>query len=294
MRHHDEVYLSAADGLRLHLRDYPGGPAESAQLPLVCLPGLTRNARDFHPLACRLAVETGGAMRRVIAIDYRGRGLSAHDRKTENYNLAAETEDVLTALAALGLHRAVFLGTSRGALIIHLLAAVRPGVIAAAIFNDAGPVVGGAGLAQIRSYLTRTPRPRDFHDAARILKEVHGNAFPSLNDEDWQDMAEAIYIEKDRRIVAHYDPAIVKQLAGIDLNTRLPTLWPQFDGLRHVPMMAIRGANSQLLSAETLEEMRQRRPDMQVEIVDGQGHAPLLHTAGLPERIEAFLSRHRL
>lgn len=292
MRPYREVYLSAADGLRLHLRDYPGEAAGSSLLPLVCLPGLTRNARDFHPLACRLAV--GGAVRRVIAIDYRGRGLSARDRNPQNYNLAVETDDVLTALAALGIHRAVFLGTSRGALIIHMLAAVRPGVIAGTIFNDAGPVVDGAGLAQIRSYLTRMPLPRSFDDAPRILKEAHGSAFPGLQDEDWRDMAEAIYIEKGRRIVGDYDPAIVKQLAGIDLNTRLPTLWPQFEGLRHVPLMVIRGAHSPLLSAETLGEMQRRRPGMQVEVVEGQGHAPLLHTAGLPERIEAFLGRHKL
>jgi pimeloyl-ACP methyl ester carboxylesterase len=287
--------ISARDGLRLSARDYARGLSSIRdRLPVVCLAGLTRNSRDFHPLAVMMSGH-GAAPRRVVALDYRGRGASEHDKDAANYNLMIETDDVLAATTALGIEEAIFIGTSRGALIIHMLAAVRPAMIAGAVLNDAGPVIEGAGLAQIKGYLERMPQPRDWADAARILRDVHGPTFPALSPADWDEMARAIYKEAPARrgmtLAGDFDPALVRQLTGIDFNTRLPTLWPQFDGLKDVPLMTVRGANSALLSESTVAEMTTRHPGMDVVIAAGQGHAPLLHVEPIAAQIMAFLAK---
>lgn len=282
-----DFFYSAPDGLELHARVYDAGAAGDA-LPVVCLPGLTRNARDFHELALHLSA--GAARRRkVVAFDYRGRGLSAHDRDWRNYDVPVEAGDVIAGLAALGIGHAAFIGTSRGGLIVFALTAMRPALLKAVVLNDIGPAVEGAGLAQIRAYLERAPRPRDMAEAAALQKAVQGAAFTALTDADWQRMAGAFYTGKDGKVTADFDPALLKTLKGIDLSKPLPQAWPQFLALRGVPLLAIRGENSSLLSADTLREMANRHPDMRSVTVAGQGHAPLLETAGLPEKIAAFL-----
>ncbi len=259
-------------------------------MPVICLPGLTRNARDFHELALHLSRDARQP-RKVVAFDYRGRGRSDYDRDWHNYNVTVEAGDVATGLVALGLESGAFIGTSRGGLVIFLLAAMAPRAIKTAILNDIGPVIEGTGLAQIRAYVERAPRPKSFEEAASILKAAHGAAFQALSEDDWQRMAGAVYREEKGRPVADFDPALVKTLKGMDLSKPLPVFWPQFLGLKAVPVMAIRGANSMLLSAETLKTMKEHHPRLETLTVDGQGHAPLLETGDLPSRIEAFLDR---
>jgi pimeloyl-ACP methyl ester carboxylesterase len=166
-----EQFFSAEDGLRLYARLY--GEGAPGTLPVVCLSGLTRNSREFHPLACALG-EDGERPRKIVALDYRGRGRSAHDRDWRNYNVLREARDVVTALTVLGIERAVFIGSSRGALVIMTLAAIRPAAIAATILNDAGPVMEGSGLVRIRSQLERMPKPASFEEAVRLLRAAHG------------------------------------------------------------------------------------------------------------------------
>lgn len=282
-----DIHYSAQDGLRLHARLYGetiGG------LPVVCLPGLTRNARDFHALALALS-HHARRPRRVIAFDYRGRGLSAYDNDWRRYDVAIEAADIAAGLAVLGIEHAAFVGTSRGGLIVMALAGIRPALLKAAVLNDVGPVVEGAGLAHIRSYLTAAPRPATLAEAIEIHKAVHGDAFPALSPEDWSRFTEALYRIRKGRLVADFDPKLVKVLTAIDLDRPLAAAWPLFAGLGKVPLMAIRGANSRLLSAETLAEMSARHPAMEAVTVEGQGHAPLLETGGLPERIAAFIDR---
>jgi pimeloyl-ACP methyl ester carboxylesterase len=283
-----EQFFSAEDGLRLYARLY--GEGARGTLPLVCLSGLTRNSREFHPLACALSCD-GERPRRIVALDYRGRGRSEHDRDWRNYNVLREARDVVTALTVLGIERAVFIGSSRGALVIMTLAAIRPAAIAATILNDAGPVMEGSGLARIRSQLEHMPKPASFEEAVRLLRAAHGAAFPALGEEDWERMARAIYREENGKPVPDFDPALLKTLRAVDLSAPLPVLWPQFHGLSRVPMLAIRGEHSDILSAQTLEEMKARHPDMESITVEGQGHTPLLETAGLPARIDAFLGQ---
>jgi len=285
----EERFFTAPDGLRLHARVYGACHVHTAP-PVVCLPGLTRNARDFHGLAMHLSREARHP-RAVAVFDYRGRGRSAYDRNWKNYDVVTETADLMAGMAALGIERAAFVGTSRGGLILFALAAARPAAIDAVVLNDIGPVIEGTGLAQIRAFLERAPKPRSFEEAATIVKSAYGAAFTALGADDWDRMARAIYREENGRPVADHDPNLLKTLKGIDFDRPLPVFWPQFTGLCGVPLMAIRGENSTLLSAGTLAEMASRHPSAETVTVAGQGHAPMLDTAGLPNRIEAFLDR---
>lgn len=283
-----DFFYSASDGLKLHARVY--GNDRGAGLPVICLPGLTRNARDFHDLALRLSRDTEQP-RKVVAFDYRGRGQSAYDPDWKNYDLIVEAGDIIAGLTALGIEHGAFIGTSRGGLIIHVLAAMRPAVLKAVVLNDIGPVVEGEGLAHIRAYLERTPKPENLADAIAVQKAVHGQAFSTLSDADWERFIGAIYREDGGVPVPDFDPALLNVVKSMDLTQPLPVLWPQFEGLSAVPMLVIRGANSKLLSAATLEEMARRHPDCETVTVEGQGHAPLLETGDLPARIAAFLAR---
>lgn len=282
----EDVTYQSADGLKLHARDY--GAKDSGKLPVVCLPGLTRNARDFHELALYLSQE---ANRRVIAFDYRGRGLSAYDPNWKNYNIGVEAGDILTGLGQLGISRATFIGTSRGGLITHIIAVMKPDILAAVVLNDIGPVLDVAGLQHIKDYLGRARRPKTIEEAVAIQRADHGAAFPVLDDTDWERMVRAIYREEGGTLVPDFDPMLLESFNEADLTKPIPTMWPQFDALKSVPLMTIRGENSLLLSAKTLIEMGERHPGMEAITVLGQGHAPFLETGELPGRIAGFLDQ---
>jgi len=283
-----DFFYPSADGLKLHARIY--GEANTDAWPVVCLPGLTRNARDFHELALYLSSNVERP-RKVVAFDYRGRGHSDHDPDIGHYNVGVEAGDVLAGLSALGIAQAAFIGTSRGGLIIHVLGALKPEVLKAIVLNDIGPVIEVGGLAHIRSYLDRAPKPKTFAGAVENQRRAHGADFPALADADWARMVAAICRETDVGWVPDFDPGLVDTLAGLDFSKPLPDLWPQFDALAAVPLLAIRGANSKLLSTATLEEMRRRHPGMETITVEGQGHAPFLETGDLPGKIAAFLDQ---
>lgn len=283
----NDFYYTSSDGLKLYARIY--GAANGGALPVVCLAGLTRNSADFHELAIRLA--RGATPRKVIAFDYRGRGRSAYDKNWNNYDPIVEAGDVIAGLTALGIEHATFIGTSRGGLITFVLAAMRPTLLKAVILNDIGPVVEGAGLAQIRAYLERAPSPSTFEEAIAIQRAAQQGIFTGLSDADWERVVRALYRDDDGRPVPDFDPALLKTLKGVDLSQALPEFWPQFQGLSAVPVLAIRGENAKLLSAGTLTQMKARHPDLESITVAGQGHAPLLETAGLPGKIEGFLKR---
>jgi pimeloyl-ACP methyl ester carboxylesterase len=277
-------HLTSSDGLKLHARDYP--PTGESSGTVICLPGLTRNCRDFHDLALHLS-QNG---KRVVAMDMRGRGQSEYASEFKTYNVITEAEDVLAGMTALGIHHADFIGTSRGGLIIHMLAAMRPAVLNSIVFNDIGPVVEPVGLMQIKAYLDRSPQPKDWTDAFAIQKSIHQKEFPALKLHDWAIHARAIYREADdKRIVSDYDPNLLKTLKEVDPTVPLPAFWPQFAGLKGKRLMVIRGENSKLLSEATVSAMKKAHPGMVAMEVPGQGHAPMLWTAGLPEIMTDFL-----
>lgn len=275
------LFISARDGLKLHVRDY--GTA-SAVLPVVCLPGLARTSADFDVLATALSTDAKRP-RRVIALDYRGRGQSDYDPVWTNYDLKIELDDVLQVLAATGIHEAVFVGTSRGGLITMSMAPVRPTFIKGVVLNDIGPVLDAQGLIRIRGYVGKLPAPRNWDDGADILKQVFGTQFPILDRSEWLGYARRTWKDAGGRLVPDYDPALMKTLEALDLEAPLPVLWPFFDGLKHAPMLVLRGANSDLLSDETLRAMKARHPACETFTVAGQGHAPLLAGKEIVTRI---------
>jgi pimeloyl-ACP methyl ester carboxylesterase len=279
------TFISAPDGLRLHARCY--GRRSAKPLPVVCLPGLARTTADFDPLATALAGHRGHP-RRVIALDYRGRGDSEYDRNPDNYSFQTELADVLATMTALDCLPAVFVGTSRGGILAMLLAAVRPTAIAGAVLNDIGPVIEPQGLMRIKGYVGKLPEPRSYEEGAEILRRLFDGQFPKLTAEDWLASARRTFKDDNGRLVPTYDVKLAKTLEGVDFERPLPPLWPQFDALRNVPVMVIRGANSDLLSAATVEAMRARRASLETVEVPDQGHAPLLAEPELIERIATF------
>jgi pimeloyl-ACP methyl ester carboxylesterase len=279
------TFVTAPDGLRLHVRCY--GRASAAGIPVVCLPGLARTAADFDALATELSRD-GPHPRRVIALDYRGRGLSQYDRDPANYSLPVELADVLAVVTALEAFPAVFIGTSRGGILTMLLAAVRPSAIAGAVLNDIGPVIEPQGLMRIKSYVGKLPQPRTFAEGAEILRRLFHSQFPRLGPDDWLAAAHRMFKEENGLLVTTYDPKLATTLAGVDLERPIANLWKEFDALTHVPLMVIRGANSDILSAWTVAQMKARHPALETIEVPDQGHAPLLAEADTISLIARF------
>ncbi len=280
-----DFFVSAADGLRLYARDY--GPEGGDALPVVCLSGLTRSSEDFHELAVALSHDASRP-RRVLSLDYRGRGRSDWDRDWRNYDIKIELNDVLQVLAAAGIAKAIFIGTSRGGMITMALSAVRPTLIAGAVLNDIGPVIEARGLMRIRGYVGKLPTPRTTEEALQILRKVSGPEFPSFTDEQWKALVRVTWRESEGQFVLNYDPNLMKTLETVDPEAPLPDLWPLFEGLKPFPLLVIRGEHSDLLSAETVQAMRERHPRLTAITVPGQGHAPALD-GGLIQAIERFI-----
>jgi pimeloyl-ACP methyl ester carboxylesterase len=281
------LFITANDGLRLHVGAYGARTADA--MPVVCLPGLARTGVDFDRLATTLSADAARP-RYVVALDYRGRGRSDYDRKPLNYNFATELADVMAVLTALDLGPGVFVGTSRGGILAMLLASARPTAMAGVVLNDIGPVIEVQGLARIKSYVGNLPEPKSYTDGADILRQLFAAQFPKLSEDDWLAFSRRAFKEQGGRLRPTYDVKLAKTLEGIDLARPLPSLWAEFDALSHVPMMVVRGANSDLLSAATVEAMRARRTDLEFVEVADQGHAPLLAEDEIIDRIGSFIA----
>lgn len=282
------TFISASDGLRLHVRCY--GPRKAEGPTVVCLPGLARTAADFDTLAEALANDTA-ASRRVLALDYRGRGLSDYDRDPANYAYPTELADLLAVLTALDAMPAVFIGTSRGGILTMLLASLRPTAIAGAVLNDIGPVIEPKGLMRIKGYVGKLPTPRTFEEGAEILRRLSDAQFPTLTHEDWLAAARRTFKEHNGQLVPTYDVKLAKIMEGVNFDRPLPTLWKEFDALARVPVMAIRGANSDILMPTTVEAMQTHHPGLETLEVPDQGHTPLLVEADVIGRIKSFVAR---
>jgi pimeloyl-ACP methyl ester carboxylesterase len=280
-------FVTAQDGLRLHVLEY--GSRTAPGLSVVCLPGLARTVADFDVLAPALAND-GVHNRRVIAIDSRGRGQSEYDSNPENYNLAVELGDVVTVLIALGIGEAVFVGSSRGGILSMLLGVSHPTAIAGIVLHDIGPVIEPKGVARIKGYVGKLPQPRSFAEGSEILRRLFSAQFPKLTAEQWLGAAQRTWKMDDGELVPTYDVRLARTLADLDVERPLPPMWNEFDALARVPLLVIRGANSDILSMATVEAMRARHPKMQlIEVLD-QGHVPLLEGYDLLHRIGEFIA----
>lgn len=277
-------YWWSNDGLRLHYRDYAGDDA--ALPPILCIPGLTRNARDFEGFAAQLA----GAWR-VIAVDLRGRGESAYAKDPLTYAPLSYIQDLESLIAELALGRFVLAGTSMGGLLAMHLGATSPQRVAGLIVNDVGPELDEAGMARIRATIGRTSTWPTWVHAARDFADLHREAFPKWKLEDWLLFAKRMArIGSAGRIVPDYDMRISEALraaspvAGLDL-------WAAWQALSDVPALVVRGERSDILSAATLQQMLDSNPQAAALTVTGIGHAPTLDEPEVAAAIDALLIR---
>ncbi|GIX18722.1 alpha/beta fold hydrolase [Erythrobacter cryptus] len=280
---YEDRFWTSSDGLNLHYRNYPG-PEGSSALPVLCLHGLTRNARDFAALA-----EDLSAKRRVIVPEMRGRGQSDYARDPETYTPATYVADVEKLLAEQAITRFIAIGTSMGGLMIMLMAQAQPGRMAAVVLNDIGPEIAPEGLQRIAGYVGHGRSFPTWVHAARALAETHGAAFPDYTLDQWLELAKrTMVVTQNGRISFDYDMAIAEPFARPG-NAAPPNLWLAFEALVGVPMLLVRGELSDLLSAETVKRMAARNPKMRTITVPRVGHAPTLDEPEVRAAIHALL-----
>jgi pimeloyl-ACP methyl ester carboxylesterase len=274
---------NSSDGLRLHYRDYAG---DASRPPILCIPGLTRNARDFEGVAARLAGDW-----RLICVDLRGRGGSDHAKDPMTYVPPVYLEDLEALIAELNLERFILFGTSLGGLMTMLLSMRGGGRIAAALLNDIGPVIESRGLDYIRSYVGRAQNWPTWLHAARELRELQGDRYPDWALDDWLVFAKRLCkLTSSGRVVFDYDMRLAEPFrapageSGFDL-------WTAFAGLEGIPSLVLRGDLSDLLSPETVERMIAENPAMEAATVPRVGHAPTLDEPEAIAAIERLLSR---
>lgn len=280
-------YYWSRDGLRLHYRDYAGS---ADRPPLLCLPGLTRNARDFEVLADHLASDAGGN-HRVICPDFRGRGESAYAKDVMSYVPLTYAQDVEALLEELGIKRFAAVGTSLGGIVAMLLASTWPDRIEGVVFNDVGPEIAPEGLARIQSYVGEGRNFDSWAHAARAQEEHHAPIYPDWLLADWIRFAKRTHkLNVKGRVVQDYDTRIAEPFdvpgsaVGVDL-------WPALRAIAAVPVLILRGENSDILSADTAAKMLDTLSDARLETVAGVGHAPTLDEPAARMAIDAFLTR---
>jgi pimeloyl-ACP methyl ester carboxylesterase len=279
-----EGRVAVQDGKRIYYRDY--GPRFGGATPVLCLTGLTRNSKDFHRLAGRLS-----AGRRVICPDYRGRGRSDYDKDWRNYAAPSVAYDLIQLLTALDLGPVVVIGTSLGGMLAMVLAAARPLLLAGALINDAGPVIETGGLDRIKTMIGRDRVHPDWDSAVADLKQLMYDApIPQDNDKAWMAFAKSTW-RKGEDGLLHYD--FDTRLGRLlDRTDDRPDLWALYRALAPVPVAAVRGGISDILTAETLERMAEARGgDLIAATVPGVGHAPNLDEPQSRQAIEALLAR---
>jgi pimeloyl-ACP methyl ester carboxylesterase len=273
-------FYTSPDGLKLHYREYAGPP--DARLTVVCIPGLTRNARDFEDVAPHLATRY-----RVICPELRGRGLSAYASDPMTYVPVTYVRDIVALLESAGLKRVAVIGTSLGGIISMLLATFIPHRLLGVVINDIGPTLDPVGLARIGSYVGRSKPMGTWAEAAAAIEAIDGVIFPDYKGEDWVRMAKRRFVETpEGAIKPDYDLNISKPFVA---NAKAVDLWPFFSSFRMMPILAIRGALSDLLSPAIFDRMQAEIPDLVRITVPNRGHAPYLDEPEARAAIDRFL-----
>ena len=263
--------FSATDGTRLHYTD------DGAGLPILALAGLSRNGSDFDYVAPHLPDGV-----RFIRLDYRGRGQSEWSGP-ETYTIPAEAGDALALLDHLGLSAAAILGTSRGGLLAMAIAATAKERLTGACLVDIGPEIAPAGIEAIRAYIGRNPTQKTYAEATAMRAELLAG-FDGVPESRWEEEVRKHYIETDDGLIINYDPALRGAVLAA-AEAPVPDLWPLFDAFEGLPLALVRGANSDLLTESTANEMSHRRPDMIRADVPDRGHVPFLDE---PEALDAI------
>lgn len=275
-------YWWSNDGLRLHYRDYPGG--KDNRPPIVCVPGLTRNARDFAHVAERLAPQW-----RVICVDLRGRGDSAYAKFPMSYTPLQYRQDLDALFDELKLGRIVMFGTSLGGLLTMLTALQRPGLIAGALINDIGPEIDEAGLDRIRRFVGKSGSWASWVHAARHAEEIHGHAHPGYTLEQWITLAKRLYrLTSQGRVVPDYDVKIAEPMRH---PAEAVDLWPCLDAFGDAPVTVLRGSHSDILSQPTAKAMEARLKNATLVTIPRTGHPPELDEPAAVRAIDSLAAR---
>ncbi|GAA4777291.1 alpha/beta hydrolase [Stakelama sediminis] len=276
-------YWWSNDGLRLHYRDYPG---RKDRPPILCLPGLTRNVRDFEAVAERLSGEW-----RVIVAEMRGRGESAYAKDPMSYVPLTYLQDVEALLNTLELERVVLFGTSLGGILSMLLTSADGDRVAGILLNDVGPELEIDGLARIRTYVGKAATYPTWMHAARATAEANADVYPKYEIEDWLRMAKQLYrLNPNGRITLDYDMRIAEPF-NVPGNEAGPDMWRAYDTLKGRPGLIVRGANSDILGAATAERMANRFEGVELVTVPDTGHAPTLDEPEAVAGIDRLLAR---
>lgn len=285
MSEYTDGYWTSRDGLKLHYRDY-AGPADRP--PVLCLPGLTRNVRDFENLAGHLS----GAWR-VICPEMRGRGDSDYAKDAATYNPLQYVDDMGQLFEQAGIDRFVAIGTSLGGLMTMIMALTMPERIAAAVINDVGPILDPAGLARIKGYVGSGRSFPTWMHAARGLEESQAIAYPDYGISDWLAMAKRLMVlSSNDRVVFDYDMKIAVPLAALDVDAPpAGDPWAGINALAGRPLLFIRGELSDILSLATLAEMQRRLPEAEAVTIPRTGHAPTLDEPEARAAIARLLAR---
>ena len=282
----EDRYWMSRDGLKLHFRDYAGPGNRPDRPPVVCLHGLTRNARDFADLAARLAGEW-----RVIVPEMRGRGDSGYAKDPETYNPVKYVDDVNLLLEQEGIDKFISIGTSMGGLMTILMGFTQPDRIVATAFNDVGPDLEMEGISKIIEYVGQGRNFPTWMHAARALEEVHNAAFPGWDIDQWIAAAKRVMVlSSNGRIVFDYDMKIAEPFQKLDFANQ-PDLWPGYEALAKKPTLVLRGALSNLFSEKTFARMGASSPTVECATVPGVGHAPMLDEPEAIAGIERLLAR---
>lgn len=283
-----EQEVRASDGLRLYYRKYPGDPQRTAVL---CLPGLTRNSRDFEALAPHIS---SVSRRSVVALDLRGRGHSASDPEWRNYRPEIYVRDVLAVLDAAGLQRVIVIGTSLGGIVGMLLASLHRTRTAGLVLNDIGPALEVAGMLRIASSAGTARTVTTWTEAAADARAANAAVYPEFTDADWMTFARRVYREDSPgRIIRDVDPNVgraVREPAGVPTGA-VPDFWGAFDALDGLPLLCLRGELSDLLSAATVARMAERHAGMKSIEIPRRGHAPTLDEPESRAAIDAFIKQ---
>jgi pimeloyl-ACP methyl ester carboxylesterase len=274
-------FFRSADGLNLYYRDFG---SDKPGTPVICLPGLTRNSRDFEDVAISLS-----GWRRVLTVDFRGRGYSDHDPDWRNYHPGTYVNDVMTLLDSLSIAKVIVIGTSLGGLCAMAMAARSGDRLAGVILNDIGPVINPAGLARVQEYTGKLAPVASWDEAVAQTRTIYGEWLPGLSDSDWSKMAWRAYRENNAGVPElDIDPDIGTAVRKVGPQIGDP--WRLFDALESIPTVLLWGRMSDILTEDIVDKMRARKTDLEVVAVANRGHVPLLDEPECVAAIDRFLN----
>lgn len=278
-----DEYFTNPDGLKQHYRDFNvAGP----NAPIVlCMPGLTRNARDFEDIATHLADRC-----RVICVEQRGRGLSEWDPQPSRYLPVTYVGDMIALLSHLGTDKVIAIGTSLGGLMTMLIQAMYPGKLLGAVINDIGPEIDPKGVERIKSYVGKGTPPESWDDLLPAVKKANDGVYPDFTDDDWMWFSRKLFDDVDGKPVPQYDPAISQNFENEDSQSS-PDLWPVFQSMHTIPTVVLRGELSDILMQSTLDRMAAEHPDLVPIVVPRLGHVPLMREAEVKAAIDTLIAR---